>query len=65
MDIYITKSEAPYMNYHNPELLKMHNSENSLLQQDTTNSPIHQDFGGTLQDLCSSHWLWIILGLNM
>ena len=65
MDMSIMISDAPSMYYHNLGLLKMHNSENSLLQQDTTNSPTHQDFGGTLQELFSSHWLWMILGLNM
>ena len=43
----ITKPDAPYMNYHKLELLRMHNSKNSLLQKDNTNFPTHQDFGGT------------------
>ena len=65
MNMYITKSDAQFMDYHKMEIFRMHNSENYLLQQDTRNSPTHQDFGGVLQDIFSLHLLWMILWSNM
>ena len=50
-------SDAPSMYYHKIEILQKHNYEIFYLQKDTTNSPTHHDFSGTLQDLISSHWL--------